>query len=496
MSPEIGKGAAIDLEAEGLGLQACTAAAATGRVRAVAAQKDADMHLVGAALHPLEESLHPIPFVALPCVLRIVALSVENPVLFLLPQVGEGAVEVEATPRAVQLKVPLALFSALALERFHAAFVDGTVAIGNGLGEVNADDASEAATIRTGPHRVVESEEGRGGRAGGESGDGVGPVGGEGTGLAPFLRVGDAAGAPAQIERALKCLQEALPVGLADPEAILDDLHLGRQEGKSRLLRRVCPDHPAVEVDAEVSLLLKKDEELFQLGLRGDGNREEDQGLPVGKILETPRRDRVAGVGPDEIAVGGVDGMGTARIEQLEVVIDLGDGAYRRAGGPHVVLLLDGDGGRDAFDAIDSGFVHAVEELAHVGGKSFHVASLAFRVEGLEGEGGFAGAGRAGHHRELAEGDIEVEPLEIVLSCAPDDDHLLLFHLPGPGPAAMWRSGGAFLGRGHGLSLESLESSWPVHWPCGNPRSPPAGNEKRDRSPPSGGAWRADRQPH
>ena len=84
MSPEIGKGAAIDLEAEGLGLQACPTAAATGRIRAVAAQKDTDMHFVGTALHPLEESLHPIPFVAFPCILRVVTLSVENPVLFLL----------------------------------------------------------------------------------------------------------------------------------------------------------------------------------------------------------------------------------------------------------------------------------------------------------------------------------------------------------------------------------------------------------------------------
>ena len=378
----------------------------------------------------------------------------------------------------MQLKVTLALFPALALERLHAAFVNGTVAIGNGLGEVNADDASEAATIRAGPHRVVEGEEGRGGRTGGEPGDGVGPVGGEGMGEAPFLRVGEAAGPPAQIEGALKCLEEALSVGLADPDAILDDLYLGRQQGKSRLFRSVCPYHPAVKVDAEVSLLLKKGEELFQLGPGGDGNREEDQGLPTGKILETPRRDGVAGVGPDEISVGGVYGMGTVRVEQLEVVIDLGDGAYRRAGGAHVVLLLDGDGGRDAFDAIDSGFVHAVEELAHVGGKGLHVASLAFSVEGLEGEGGFAGSGRAGHHGELAEGDIEVEPLEIVLSRASDDDRLLLFPFPGPGPAAMRRSSGAFLGRGHGLSLESWESSWPVHWPCGNRDSPRRGTRR------------------
>lgn len=71
-----------------------------------------------------------------------------------------------------------------------------------------------------------------------------------------------------------------------------------------------------------------------------------------------------------------------------------------------MVFLLDGDGGWDALDGIDEGLVHAVEELADVGGKCFDVAALAFRVEGVEGEGGFSRAGGAGDDGEFSQGDV------------------------------------------------------------------------------------------
>ena len=79
-------------------------------------------------------------------------------------------------------------------------------------------------------------------------------------------------------------------------------------------------------------------------------------------------------------------------VEELEVVVDLGEGADSRAGGADGVLLLDRDGGRDAIDLVDFRLVHTVEKLPHVGGKCFDVAALAFRIERVKGEGGFAGA--------------------------------------------------------------------------------------------------------
>src|SRR4029077_12138212 len=76
--------------------------------------------------------------------------------------------------------------------------------------------------------------------------------------------------------------------------------------------------------------------------------------------------------------------------EDAEVVVNFGDGAdggTRRARGG---FLLDGDGGRKAFDDVDFGTLHLVEKLARVSGKGFDVAALAFGVNGIEGERRFA----------------------------------------------------------------------------------------------------------
>ena len=55
--------------------------------------------------------------------------------------------------------------------------------------------------------------------------------------------------------------------------------------------------------------------------------------------------------------------------EEAQVVVDFGDGAD---GGARVVrggFLLDGNGGREAFDVVNIGLVHDGEELARVGGE-------------------------------------------------------------------------------------------------------------------------------
>ena len=93
---------------------------------------------------------------------------------------------------------------------------------------------------------------------------------------------------------------------------------------------------------------------------------------------------------------------GEAGEEQLEIIIDLGQRADRRAGRADVVLLLDGDGGRDAIDVIDGGLVHAVEKLADVGREGFDVAALALGIEGVESERRFARTGWASDDGELS----------------------------------------------------------------------------------------------
>ena len=77
---------------------------------------------------------------------------------------------------------------------------------------------------------------------------------------------------------------------------------------------------------------------------------------------------------------------GEARVEELEVIVDLSEGADGRARGADGVFLLNGDGRRDALDAIDLGLVHAVEKLPNVRRECLDVAALALGVEGVKGE--------------------------------------------------------------------------------------------------------------
>ena len=80
-------------------------------------------------------------------------------------------------------------------------------------------------------------------------------------------------------------------------------------------------------------------------------------------------------------------GMG---IEQAEIIVNFRDGRHR---GPRVGpggALFDGDGGGESFDMLNLGFLHPVEELPRVSGKTFHIAALSFRVQRVKCQRGFA----------------------------------------------------------------------------------------------------------
>ena len=311
--------------------------------------------------------------------------------------------------------------------------------------QVEADHPARAPACRTGANRSVEGEERGSGWPDAEASRRVGPIGGEGPGFRSALRMHHGASSLAQVECALKGFEKALAVGLGDLQAVLNDLHLRGQQVESGLFRRVGAHHLAVQEDAEVTLLLEEGKELCERGLGRNSHGEENESLLIQQIIETPGCDGVGGVGPDEITALGIDRVRTAREEQFEIVVDLGDGPHRRAGGAHVVILLDRDGGRDAVDAINGRLVHAVEKLTDVGREGLHVASLAFSVEGLEGEGGLAGSGGPGDNRELAQGDVEVEALEVVLPRPTNMDG-------GGAGSGLGLGAGALRGR-HGASL-------------------------------------------
>ena len=109
--------------------------------------------------------------------------------------------------------------------------------------------------------------------------------------------------------------------------------------------------------------------------------------------------DLVDGVALDDAAAVQAGDGAAAGVEEAEVVVDLGGGGDGGAGVAGLVLLLDGDGGGEAVHVVDVGLFDALEELAGVGGEGFDVAALAFGVDGVEGERGFAGAGDAARRR-------------------------------------------------------------------------------------------------
>ena len=113
-----------------------------------------------------------------------------------------------------------------------------------------------------------------------------------------------------------------------------------------------------------------------------------------------------------------------ARVEQAQVVVDLGDRAHRRTRIVRGRLLLDGDGRRQPVDVVDIGLVHHRQELPGIGRQRLDVAPLALGVEGVEGERGLARPGQPGDHDQAVAGDVEVEAAQVVGARPPDPDRV------------------------------------------------------------------------
>ena len=94
------------------------------------------------------------------------------------------------------------------------------------------------------------------------------------------------------------------------------------------------------------------------------------------------------------------EGLAAAGKEQAKIVVNLGGGGDGRTRIARGVFLTDGDGRGDPGDLVHIGLFHALQELAGIGGKGFDVAALAFGVDGVKGQGGFAGTADAGDDGE------------------------------------------------------------------------------------------------
>ena len=117
-------------------------------------------------------------------------------------------------------------------------------------------------------------------------------------------------------------------------------------------------------------------------------------------------------------------------LKDSQEVVDFSDGADRGARVAARGLLFQRDGGGKSFDLVDVRLVHLREELAGVGGKGFHIPALAFRIDDVERECGFARSRRAADDHKFVAGDVEREVLEVVLARALDMDGGMTHEVP------------------------------------------------------------------
>ena len=82
----------------------------------------------------------------------------------------------------------------------------------------------------------------------------------------------------------------------------------------------------------------------------------------------------------DQLARGGGVGLADAGVEEFQELVDLGAGAHGGAWVMRVHLLFDGDGGREAGDALHVGLVESAHELPCVGTQALHIAALSLGV--------------------------------------------------------------------------------------------------------------------
>ncbi len=181
---------------------------------------------------------------------------------------------------------------------------------------------------------------------------------------------------------------------------------------------RYCSPSTLTRVKPSLRELL---EELAVLALAVAHHRRVDRetrSLGQREHLLDDRVDRLPG---DRPPADGAVRPTDARVEQAQVVVDLGHGAHGRARVARGRLLVDRDRRAEALDRVDVGLLHHLEELARVGRERLDVAALALGVDRVEGKARLAGAGEPGDADERVPREPDRDVLEVVLPGAVDD---------------------------------------------------------------------------
>ena len=190
-------------------------------------------------------------------------------------------------------------------------------------------------------------------------------------------------------------------------------------------------EHPQLAVDLHareaLGAQLLEHAPVLALAPADDGRHHHEAGalLELHDLVD----DLLGRLAGDRLAADVAVRMADARPQQAQVVVDLGDGADRRARVARRRLLVDRDRRRQALDRVDVGLVHLAEELARVGAQRLDVAALPLGVDRVERQRRLARARQAGDDHERVARERQRDVLEVVLASARDDDRVLRRHV-------------------------------------------------------------------
>ena len=205
----------------------------------------------------------------------------------------------------------------------------------------------------------------------------------------------------------------------AEDEAVDDDLDIVLfvlLEGD--FLTQVV--HIPVGADADVARLARVLKDLGVLALFAADDRRHDLHARALAQRHELVDDLVDGLLADLLAAVRTVRRADARPEQAQIVVHL---RHRADGGAGVLrggLLVDGNGGGKTLDIVDVWLFLLSEEHTGIGRQTLDVAALALGIDGVEREGRFAAAGQSRDDGQRVAGDLNVDVLEVILSCAFD----------------------------------------------------------------------------
>ena len=144
-----------------------------------------------------------------------------------------------------------------------------------------------------------------------------------------------------------------------------------------------------------------------------------------------PIHNLVNGLAADLLAALGTMGNTHSGPQKAQIVINLRHCTYSRTGVFGSCLLVNGDSGTQSVNRIHIRLVHLTQELTGIGTEALHITALTLSINGIKGQAGFTGTGKARKYHQFISGDGKIDIFQVVFSGTSDDDlivHKLLLH--------------------------------------------------------------------